>query len=97
MVVRAWVPRIRLWLVGGSTIANRLLSLYARLAPRVRRLRLWVRCALLFVDYQKLQRQRGEMTRRKKKGHTFTMTCETLLHHAVEYRARSDETLVHRH
>jgi hypothetical protein len=31
----------------------------------------------------------------RKDGHTFTMTCKALLHHAVEYRTRSDEALVH--
>ena len=52
LVVNAWVPRIGLGLVGWSTIAMYLLSLSARFCPRVRRLRLWVSCALLlFVDY----------------------------------------------
>ena len=30
-----------------------------------------------------------------RKDHTFTMTRETLFHHAVKYGARFDETLIH--
>jgi hypothetical protein len=51
LIVRAWVPPIGLWLIGRLTIARYLLSMYARFCPRVRRLWLWERCALLlFVD-----------------------------------------------
>lgn len=32
---------------------------------------------------------------KERKGHTSTMTRETVVHHAVEYRARSNEALVH--
>jgi hypothetical protein len=52
LVIYAWVPRIRLWLVGGPTITRWLPSVNTRLGARVRRLRLWERWTLLLIDCQ---------------------------------------------
>lgn len=95
LVVRAWVPPIGLRLIGGLAIA-RCMSLYARLCPRERRLWSWERCALLlFVDLQKVPTSAMGDSEGRTDDHTFTMTCEALFHHAVEYRTRFDKTLVH--
>lgn len=37
----------------------------------------------------------SEGDKKDRKDHTFTMTREAVFHHAVEYRARFDETLIH--
>ena len=33
----------------------------------------------------------------RKRNHTFAVTYETFFHHAIEYCARSDKALIHRH